>query len=411
MRVALVCPYGLDAPGGVQGQVLGLARALRAEGAAVLVVAPGRGDAPGGAGAPAEAAGAPGSGAAGAPGAGEGGATGSRSAGATEGAAGAGTVLVGRTVPVPANGSVAPLALGPGALARTVRVLRRFGPGVVHLHEPLAPGPTWAALAAPLPGARRVATLHRAGGAGLYRALGPVARAAMRRIDAVFAVSEEARATAAAALGGRPCPVVGNGVELDRFRSAPAAATAGPTVLFVGRHEPRKGLAVLLQAVEQLGDDWPGRLWIVGEGPQTAELRRRYPPGPGRRWLGRVGDAELAGLMAGSHVLCAPSQGGESFGVVLLEAMAARSVVVCSDIPGYAAAAGGHAVLVPPGDAAALAGSLRDAVGAVGTGSGAASAAALAAASAHAERHSMDALARRYLAAYGGLAPAGGPGG
>ena len=376
-----MCPYGLDAPGGVQGQVLGLARALRGEGVDTLVVAPGR---PGGVG----SGGAPGVGSGGAP----------------------GTVLVGATIPVPANGSVAPLALAPAALARTVWALRRFGPDIVHLHEPLAPGPTWAALAAPLPGAHRVATLHRSGGDGLYRALGPVARAALSRVDAVFAVSEQARSTASAALGRRPCPVVGNGVELDRFSGAAPAPTEAPTILFVGRHEPRKGLAVLLQAVERAGERWPGHLWIVGEGPQTDDLRRRYPPRPTRRWLGRVSDEELAGLLAGSQVLCAPSLGGESFGVVLLEAMAARSVVVCSDIPGYAAAAGGHAILVAAGDADALAAAIGSLAGSLVDGTGPASPAALAAAAAHAEGHSMTALARRYLDIYAGLAGAPGSG-
>ncbi|MDA8267875.1 MAG: glycosyltransferase family 4 protein [Actinomycetota bacterium] len=372
MRVALVCPYGLDHPGGVQGQVLGLARALERQDVTTLVVAPGR-----------SVPGAP--------------VPGAVPHDATDPG---GIVLVGRSISVPANGSVAPLALGPGALRRTVAVLRRWGADIVHLHEPLAPGPTWAVLAASLPGAHRVATMHRAGGAGLYRALGPFARAALGRVEAVFAVSDEARATAAAALRGRSCPVVGNGVELDRFLAAAPVRTDGPTVLFVGRHEPRKGLSVLLQATERLGPGWPGHLWVVGDGPQTAELRRRYPPGPRRRWLGRVGDAELAGLFAGSHVLCAPSLGGESFGVVLLEAMAARAAVVCSDIPGYAAAAGGHATLVPPGDVTALAGALERVVAAVGTATGPAAASALDAAVAHAGRHSMAALASGYLRSY-----------
>jgi len=303
---------------------------------------------------------------------------------------------VGHSVPIPANGSVAPLAIWPASWARTVGELRRWRPDIVHLHEPMAPGPTWAALAARLPTARRVGTLHRAGGQAVYRWAGPLARAAVGRLDAVFAVSDEARATAAAALAGRPCPVMGNGVEVGRLATAEPEPTDGPTVLFVGRHEARKGLPVLLEAIERLGPRWPGTLWIVGTGPQTDELRRRYPPGPRRRWWGRVDDSHLDRLLAGSHVLCAPSLGGESFGVVLLEAMAARSVVVCSDIPGYRAVVEPHGVVVPPGDSSALASTLDQVTMAVISGSAVAAPAALAAAAGHADTFSMEALARRY---------------
>jgi len=374
MRVALVCPYAVDRPGGVQGQVLGLASALQAAGHWVLVVAP--------AAAPAQVRGP---------------------SGAPE------LAVVGRAVGVPANGSVAPVALGPWVPWRVAASLRNARPDVVHVHEPLAPLVGWSAAAVPVPGARRIATLHRAGGDGLYGALRQPAGWVLGRCDAVVAVSEEARATAAPVLGSRPCPVVGNGVDLSRLAGVVPEPTTGPTVLFVGRHEDRKGLDVLLAATERLGARWSGRLWIVGEGPRTASLRARWPESPSRRWWGRVSDQRLAALLLGAHVLCAPSLGGESFGVVLLEALAARCVVVASALPGYRAVLGAHGVLTPPGDVDVLAEALAAVVGDVAAGQGAAAPAALAAAAAYAEQWSMTALAARYAERYATLVDRAGP--
>lgn len=354
-RVAMVCPYGLDTPGGVQGQVLGLAAALAAAGHAVTVLAPG-------------------------------------AVGADAGSAA--VVDLGGTVRVPANGSVAPLALGPGAARQALRAVAAMGPDVVHLHEPLAPGPNWALLAraaAPL-----VGTFHRAGASPLYRLLGPAARWAAGRLAVRCAVSDEAAATAAAALGGT-YEVVGNGVDLDRYRRAAPWPAAGPTAFFVGRHEDRKGLAVLLDAWERLGTaGMAGTLWVAGAGPRTADLRRRHPPSDRLEWLGVVGDEEKAARLAACDVCCAPSLGGESFGVVLLEALAAGAAVVASDLPGYRAVLGGHGALVPPGDAEALAGALRRALQA-----GRPDEAARRSAAEHAGRWSMPAVAARYAACYG----------
>lgn len=368
--MALICPYDLSRPGGVQGQVLGLARSLVADGTEVLVVAPADRAVPNDRVVPASGSGH------------------------------VAMVVVGRSVEVRANGSVAPLALGPRAWARTIGALRRWRPDVVHLHEPLAPGPTWAGLLAPIPGTRRVGTLHRAGGAGLYRLAGPIGRAGLGRLDVLVAVSAQARQTAAAAIGARSCPIVGNGVDLARFAGVEAEPTDGPTVLFVGRHEQRKGLSLLLQAADRLGARWPGRLWIVGEGPESADLRRRFPATAQRRWWGAVDEHQLARLLVGSHVLCAPSLGGESFGVVLLEAMATGSVVVCSDIPGYKAVVRDNGVTVPAGDVDALAAALVDVVAAVVAGAGPASAEALRRAADAAGTFSMTALAQRYRSIY-----------
>jgi phosphatidylinositol alpha-mannosyltransferase len=160
--------------------------------------------------------------------------------------------------------------------------------------------------------------------------------------------------------------------------------TDGPTVLFLGRHEERKGLSVLLDAFARLIADRPGggahqreapdtdqlagvgesgpTLWVAGDGPDTEALRRRYPESPHIQWLGVLTEEEKLRRLAGADLLCAPSLGGESFGMVLLEAMAAGTPVIASDIPGYRDAAGANARLVPPGDAAALSGALGHAL-------------------------------------------------
>jgi phosphatidylinositol alpha-mannosyltransferase len=251
-------------------------------------------------------------------------------------------------------------------------------------------------VAAPQP---RVGTFHRAGGSAFYRALGPLARWAANRLAVRCAVSAEAEATASEALGGEYL-VVGNGVELDRYADAPPWPTEGPTILFIGRHEDRKGLAVLLQAFEDLPPDHPATLWIAGDGPERDVLERRHPAGPTRQWLGRIPDDELASRLRGADILCAPSLRGESFGVILLEAMAAGAALVASDLPGYAAVAGDHALLVPPGDTAALTAALADLIADASAGTGRCSSEALEAALDHAGRWSMTALAERYVEIY-----------
>ncbi|MDQ3679118.1 MAG: glycosyltransferase family 4 protein, partial [Actinomycetota bacterium] len=257
--------------------------------------------------------------------------------------------------PLSANGSVAPLALDPVSAVRTVRALRDERFDIVHLHEPLCPGPTLTALVFE----RRpmVGTFHRAGSSAAYAALRPAVRRLARRLSLRCAVSPDARDTAAAALGGE-YEVVFNGVDVERFAAGEPWPTAGPTVLFIGRHEERKGLDVLLEAMVLLPPDT--RLWLAGEGPETSALKARAAKHPRVEWLGAVTDDELAARLRGADVFCAPSLHGESFGVVLLEAMAAGTPVVASDLPGYrnVATPDREALLVAPGDPEALAASL-----------------------------------------------------
>jgi phosphatidylinositol alpha-mannosyltransferase len=203
----------------------------------------------------------------------------------------------------------------------------------------------------------KIGTFHRAGPSLAYARLRPAVRWAARKLDLRCAVSEDAMATARAALGGE-YELVFNGIEIDRFAKAEPWPTTRPTVCFLGRHEPRKGLAVLLQALAYLPADL--RVWVASDGPETMQLKARYGGDERVEWLGRISDQEKASRLRGADVFCAPSLGGESFGVVLLEAMAAGVPVVASDLPGYRRVArpGVDAVLVPPGDPAALAAAL-----------------------------------------------------
>lgn len=361
MRVALVCPYSCTVPGGVQAQVLGLARALEAVGDEVVVVAPA--DEPAGAVAPAELGGAR-------------------------------FIAVGHSLPVPVNGSRAPVAPWPTTMARTARALRSVAPDIVHVHEPLVPGAALAALAlGPRP---VVATFHRSGLDAAYRAYGRVVGPLADRLAATFAVSAEAAATARTALRRHAgaLEIVPNGVELERFADVEPVVSTAPTVVFVGRHEQRKGLAVLLEAARRLAPDV--ELWVLGDGPDSEHLRRSAPAGRPIVWLGRVDDATRAARVAGADLYVAPSLGGESFGVVLLEAMAASTAVVASDLPGYRLAAGDAAAFVAPGDPGELAATITRLLADDG-----ARRRLVEAGTRRAAEHSMAAVAARYRAAYG----------
>jgi phosphatidyl-myo-inositol alpha-mannosyltransferase len=262
MRIGVICPYSLSVPGGVQGQVLGLARALRQLGHDTRVLGPCDGPPPDG-----------------------------------------GVTPLGNSLPTAANGSVAPIAPDVPAQLRTIRALRDEAFDIVHLHEPLCPGPTQTALlfkAQPL-----IGTFHAAGASAGYRWLNPLVRWGANKLDQRCAVSEDARSLAAEALGGE-YEVVFNGVELETFTKVDPWPTEGPTIFFIGRHEPRKGLAVLLEAMADLP---PGvRLWIGSDGPETAALRSRSAGDPRIEWLGRISEHEKARRMRGADVLSSTAQ-------------------------------------------------------------------------------------------------------
>lgn len=314
----MVCPYSLAVWGGVQAQVLGLARALRAKGVDTQILAPCDGNPP-------EPFITP----------------------------------LGNSIPYAQNGSFAPLAPDPAAQLRVLGAVwdQRFD--VLHLHEPLAPGPTLTtALVKPVP---LLGTFHAAGTIGAYRWGRPVLRRIVSRLDHRVAVSAEAAGTARRNLGGH-YDILFNGIEIDRYAQAEPASTDGPTVLFLGRHEPRKGLSVLLEAAGRLPADI--RFWIGGSGPETDSLRQRYAHDERIEWLGPLSEREKMARLRGADAFCVPSLGGESFGLVLLEGMAAGTPVVASDLPAYRVVAsdGTGATLFPTGDSAGLAKALLEAL-------------------------------------------------
>jgi phosphatidylinositol alpha-mannosyltransferase len=354
VRIGLVCPYSLTIPGGVQGQVLALARALRSLGHEARVLAPCDGPPPD-----------------------------------------SGVTPLGKSVPTASNGSVAPLAPDPAAQLRTIRALRDEVFDVIHLHEPLCPGPTMTTLLfrnAPL-----IGTFHRAGDSAAYSLGRPGVRWLARRLDLRCAVSPDALRTAQRALGGQ-YDLLFNGIEVERFAKAQPHPTTGPTIFFVGRHEERKGLAVLLDALRHLPSNV--RVWVGGEGAQTDALRARHGADPRIEWLGRLTDDQVAARLAGAHVFCAPSRHGESFGVVLLEAMAAGAAVVASALDGYrnVATDGVDALLVPPDGADVLGAALARVLGDDGL-----RADLVAAGERRAQEFSMVRLAEAYVERYGPL--------
>jgi len=310
VRIGIVCPYSISIPGGVQEQVIGLARALRARGHTARVLAPSDGPPPDGWVTP-----------------------------------------LGNSIPTAANGSVAPIAPDPSAQLRLIRAVRDEGFDVLHLHEPMVPGPCMTAcFIKPTP---LVATFHAAGNHASYQYLNPALRWLAGRIDVRATVSAEAEALAVTHLGGTYERLF-NGIEVDRFTAVEPWPTSAPTIFFLGRHEERKGLDVLLEALPNLPADI--RIWIGSDGPDTQRLKLRYAGDPRLEWLGRVTDLEKRRRLRAADVFCAPSTHGESFGVVLLEAMAGSAAIVASDLSGYRLVArpDRDALLVPPRDPDAL---------------------------------------------------------
>jgi phosphatidylinositol alpha-mannosyltransferase len=364
VKIAMLSPYSLSRLGGVQGQVLGLARALRALGHEVTVVGPED---------PEE-----------------------RQHMAADGGVDPGDMFViGSPTGLRSNGSVAPVTISPMATVRAERFVRKGNFDVLHLHEPLAPVASYGFVAtAPLP---MVGTYHRAGVSKWVPVLKPLVMLVGSRLQVRVAVSEAARETAMRSSKGE-YEVLFNGVDLDRFAAAESVPTENPTVLFLGRHETRKGLGVLLDAFAMV--ERPAVLWVAGDGPQGEVQRRRHPESDRVKWLGVLSDREVDARLTGADVLCAPSLRGESFGMVVVEGMAARCSVVASDLQGYRSAAGGHAVLVPPGDVQALSRALGVALADAAEGSGHSSVDALKAAEAHAQGWSMEKLAERYVEVY-----------
>lgn len=270
-------------------------------------------------------------------------------------------VPLGRTVGYPANGAVSNLAGSPSSVARARHELKTGGYDVVHLHEPVAPLVGWDTLmSCDVP---MIGTFHCYSDNGVSNGIASLlgARRRLHQLSVRVAVSEAAAWTGKRYYGGR-YRVIPNGVDLPQGAPAPAVvdAAAPMRIAFVGQAVERKGLPVLLRAFEALREHVPAELTLVGVSdeditPILEDLR-------GVTALGKVDDTAKERVLREADVLAAPSLGGESFGMVLTEAFAQGTPVVASDIPGYrdVVREGVDGVLVPRGDATALAEALRD---------------------------------------------------
>ncbi|MFJ7149858.1 glycosyltransferase family 4 protein [Streptomyces sp. NPDC100445] len=297
MRIGIVCPYSWDVPGGVQFHVRDLAEYFIRLGHEVSVLAPADDDTP----LPPY------------------------------------VVSAGRAVPVPYNGSVARLNFGFLSAARVRRWLHDGAFDVVHIHEPTSPSlgllTCWAA-SGPI-----VATFHTSNPRSRAMiAAYAILQAALEKISARIAVSEYARRTLVEHLGG-DAVVIPNGVDVDFFaRAEPDPRWQGDTIGFIGRiDEPRKGLPVLMKALPDIVAARPAtRLLVAGRGDEeaaVADLPRQLRPHV--EFLGMISDEEKARLLRSVDLYVAPNTGGESFGIILVEALSAGAPVLASDLDAF----------------------------------------------------------------------------
>jgi phosphatidylinositol alpha-mannosyltransferase len=292
----MICPYSFDAPGGVQAHVVDLSQELRSRGHDVRILAPGRPE-----NAPIE-----------------------------------GMTLTGPGVPIPYNGSVARLSFGPSAWRATRTWLREAPLDVLHIHEPNAPGVGMFALA--MSRGPITATFHTStAGSMILDASDGVLAPLLEKIRGRIAVSALARRWQIEALGSDAVEIP-NGVDVAAFARVDSSGEKSdrPTVVFLGRYdESRKGMDVLVGALPAVLESVPDlRLRIMGDGDERS-LRARLPRGMEVEFLGRVSDTRKAAVLAAADVYCAPNTGGESFGIVLVEAMAAGTAVVASNIDAF----------------------------------------------------------------------------
>ena len=261
-------------------------------------------------------------------------------------------IPVGRSVIVPANGALPNIILSPRTVGRVKRALEREQFDLLHLHEPMTPAICVAALA--LAKCPIVATHHASGQLNWLSFGKPVWGFLMERIDYRIAVSEPARESAMRHHGGE-YELIPNGVLIPEHADP---ARREHRVVFLGRHEPRKGLHVALRAWPEIRRRTGARLRVIGADPLAVGLllARLRVPDEGIDVLGFLSQEELTQELVHAKALVAPSLGGESFGMILTRAFACATPVVASDIPGYRGVMEpGAGVLIPPGNPAALA--------------------------------------------------------
>jgi phosphatidyl-myo-inositol alpha-mannosyltransferase len=268
-----------------------------------------------------------------------------------------GIVPIGRSVVVPANGSLPNIVLTPGSVGRVKRLLEEKQFDVVHLHEPMTPAVCVATLA--LAQCPIVVTHHAHGDLGWMRYGLHFWGFLMERVDARIAVSPMAAESAARWIKG-DYRVIPNGVYAPEHADP---ENRDHTVVFIGRHDPRKGLPTLLRAWPRIHRETGARLRLIGTDPLQYRLlhaKMRFDES-GIDVLGIVSNEVRTHELERAKVSVTPALGGESFGLVLAEAFACATPAVASDIPGYAAVATPEAArLVPPSDPDALADAVVD---------------------------------------------------
>ncbi|WP_448850871.1 glycosyltransferase family 4 protein [Corynebacterium sp. 335C] len=309
MRIGMVCPYSFDVPGGVQAHALDLCAEFRRRGHEVSLAGPAGPDAD----------------------------------------VPDWVVRGGRSLPIPYNGSVARLAFGPVTWRRVRRWIGRGEFDVLHIHEPNSP--SWSMFAMANAVGPIVATYHSAATRSLVLKLAlPVLRPFLERIRGGIAVSDVARRWQVEQVGGDPV-LIPNGVRVAEYEECPGLedpevreeAGIGPAepgvrrLVFLGRFdEPRKGLDVLLKALPEITRRHPGlEVVVIGDGDRRDAMRRAGAHEGALRFVGRLSERAKTAVLRSADAYVAPQRGGESFGIVLVEAMAAGAPVVASDLDAF----------------------------------------------------------------------------
>lgn len=303
LKIGIVCPYSWDTPGGVQAHIRDLAEFLIASGHTVSVLSPA----------------------------------------IDEDALPEYVISAGKPIAIPYNGAVARVLFGPIAFARVRQWITQGDFDLLHLHEPAIPSLSllacWAA-EGPLVGTFHAAAKRQK----IIFAIGPILEPAIEKLNARIAVSEAARSTLTEHLE-TDAVVIPNGIYAKKYaKGTPQAKWQGNTIGFIGRfEEPRKGLAVLLEALPIIARFAPDvRVFVAGPG-DSEEIKKSIDPQllPRFEFLGHISEEEKADFMASVAIYVAPNTGGESFGIILAEALAGGATVVASDIPAFDSLLGG----------------------------------------------------------------------
>jgi phosphatidylinositol alpha-mannosyltransferase len=309
LRILSLCPYDISVPGGVQKQAIGLAKSYENLGCDSTLIAPGKLD-------------------------------------------WANFVNAGDSVSFPANGSRASILVSPKALINSNRFIKREKFDILHIHEPLAPFLNWLAM---YKKTAKVATFHRAGSSLFYKIFAEIFKGKIRGFDALISVSTAAQVTAESNFS-ITSEVFFNAIDLGITNNFVKNSDSFE-ITFIGRHEQRKGLDIFLQAAEILSKSDPINLKfnVVGDGPLSINLKRRFSHLNQLVWYGVLSEEKLYQIICNSSVIAVPSIGSESFGLVLLEAMAFGVPLVCSELSSYKDVAGDCALYFKTGNSADLA--------------------------------------------------------